>query len=277
MVDSTNLNRREWLKAIGAGATALALRNQTLAAEEPAPKLPPLDKNDPKTLAAIFDGITFTDQHGEKLDPAELLREGEAIVLFGYGGCPRCQEISKTVSAVQQKLIDKNKKVPVLVVSVQPEKDRGAMREYIARYHELGIRQFQPGKDADKKLPENKEDRRKAAETGFDAYDKKNEEGRKEEQAGRIFHIACPPKDEDSKTIQNRISEALKLAGSKKLLITSDKPKEHTAFVTIFSDGKAVETYRSLNDKLKAPREFADRRADEIIKKIMELEKSKGR
>lgn len=277
MDENTVESRRRFIRRpveMAAAAAVASIAKPLLAL---APETPPLDKNDKKTLAAIFDGIALTDQHGEKLDPAELFRDGEAIILFGYGGCPRCQEISHTVAAVQQKLIDKGKKVPIIVVSVQPENDKDAMREYIARYHELGVRQFQPEGAESKRLPAGEEERRKQAEEGFDRYEAKKGDDKKEEQAGRIFHIVCPPQDGDSKTIQERMSEALKLAGSKKLLITSDNPKQHPAFMTVFSDGNAVETYRALNPDQKAPPAFANGRADEIVSKIMELEKGKRR
>lgn len=242
----------------------------------PSAEKPPLDKNDKQTLAAVFDGIALTDQHGKTFDPAQVLRDGPAVVLFGYGGCPRCQEISKTVASLQQQLIDKGRKVPILVVSVQPDKDSKAMREYIARYHEMGVRQFQPQDEASKALPENAEERRKQAEAGFDAYEKKDDAGQKKEQAERIFHIVCPPKDEDAKTIQERISEGLKKAGSKNMLITSKTPKEHTSFMIVFNDGKAVEAYRALNPKQEAPPDFTKSRAGEVAAKIQSLGPSKA-
>lgn len=124
----------------------------------------------PASLTEAFKGITLTDQNGNAFDPAKQFANGECVVLFGYGGCPMCQNITQTVAVLQEKMEKSGKHVPIIVVSVQPEKDSAPdkRKEYIESYAEMKVHET----DA---------------------------EGR------RVLHVVCPKSAEDAKTIQTRL------------------------------------------------------------------------
>lgn len=233
---SEPMSRRRFLETSGRSAAALVLAGQVRAdAQQPEKS----KKDEEKTLAKVFEGITLTDQYGKEFKPAELFKDKQCIVLFGYGGCPMCEKISDTVAAVQQELIRQGKNVPIVVVSVQPEQDSyreeqrdaagrvtqsNPMRRYVASYYVEGVRQFQ-----DEVLPDDEQKRREAGERSYDGAKDKP-------QGDRILHVVCPPKAEDAQEIERRIG----------LIFNENDPKVHSSFLTLFDKGVATKHYRGL-------------------------------
>jgi len=189
-----------------------------------------------RKLGNVTDGITLTDQHGKAFNMAELLGKGPCLVVFGYGGCPMCQRITDSVAAIQSEMIGQKRKLPIVVISVQPEQDRGddAMKTYTASYYEKGVRQF-----ADETLPDGAARRREAGERAFTAA-----KGKKQED--RILHIVCPPTAKDAQTLEQRIG----------LLINVKDAKQHSAFITLFNNGQVVKGFRALDREQNAPAAF---------------------
>ena len=217
-MSSELLSRRELFQRTGTSALALVLANMggnVVMAD---------DEKQPKTLAEVFKDIPLTDQLGKEFKPAELFKDTQCLVLFGYGGCPLCQEISNTVAAVQQELIRQGKTVPIVVVSVQPEKDKDGMKAYVGSYYVKGVRQFQ-----EELLPKDEEKRRAIGEKSFD-------DAKDKPQLGRILHVVCPPSAKDAQEAERRIG----------LIFNQNDPKSHSSFLTLFDKGVAAKSYRGL-------------------------------
>jgi|GEM_PF-3499372 len=176
-------------------------------------------------IGTIFPGdLKLTDQHGKEFRPAELFGDKPAIVLFGYGGCPRCQLITDTVATIQQRLEKDGKHVPIVVISVQPEEDRNNMKDYIGSYYAKGIKQF-----SGETLPADEEGRVKLGEQSFEA-------ARDKPQSERIFHLVCPPTAKDAQKLQEALG----------LINNPNNAKDHSAFITLFKDGVKSSQYRGL-------------------------------
>ncbi len=227
----------------------------------------------PSSLESVFKDIPVTDQHGEKINLADVLKGKPALMFFGYNGCPRCGTIADSIAIIQQKLVADKQEVPIIVVSVQPEKDSKEVtrREYVVKYYQEGLRQYQTEeiKDSDKSRAE-------LGSAAFDAVAKKTPQEQVADQKNRIFHIIFTPKAEDAKTLQNLISNELKKAGSRNMLITTKDPKQHTSFGTLFNaEGNVVEAYRALDANQQAPEKFTATLAQDISRKVTEIQNPK--
>jgi cytochrome oxidase Cu insertion factor (SCO1/SenC/PrrC family) len=207
-----------------------------------------------KSLEEIFANTPLTDQHGKNFDPAELFKDGHAIVLFGYGGCPMCQKITDTVVTLQNEMEKNGKHVPIVVVSVQPETDRDQMKDYVGKYYFKGMKQF-----PDEVLPKDKE-------TWQDFGEKAFEDAKDKPQAGRILHVVCPPSDVAAQEIERRL----------KFIINENDPQQHSSFITLFDEGKVVKDYRGLPPKGMDAKTYANGVAATLITDLNMLEKSKA-
>lgn len=221
------MQRRDFLAA----ATAAALAPKTFAQ-----KL----LGEPSDLAKIFEGIELTDQYGKTFNPAELFKEKQALVLFGYGGCPMCENISQTVAAIQAALRKDNREVPIVVISVQPESDhyieekkdadgkvteKNPMKQYVGSYYTQGVVQFQ-----DDEFPERDKDGTR--DMGEKAYEK----GRTLPAEKRVLHVVCPKTNENSQELEKRIAKLTGTASG----IDPRNQKQHSRDLTLFSQGKLI-------------------------------------
>jgi cytochrome oxidase Cu insertion factor (SCO1/SenC/PrrC family) len=221
----------------------------------------------------VFKDIQVTDQHGEKINLAEVLKGKPALMFFGYNGCPRCGTIADSIAVIQQKLVTEKQEVPIIIVSVQPEKDseEKTRREYIIKYYQEGLRQYQA-----EELKDSDKSRAELGSAAFDVVAKKIKQEQVADQKSRIFHIIFTPKAEDAKNLQNLISEELKKAGSRNMLITTKDPKQHTSFGTLFNaEGNVVEAYRALDANQQAPEKFTATLAQDISRKVTEIQNPK--
>ena len=196
-------------------------------AEEPRAPLPPAQHAPSASLEESFKGATLTDQYGKPFDPAQL-KKGPVIVLFGYGDCPRCTTISRSVAAIQQKLLSEGKNVPIVVVSVQPEQDADKQRRIITGYYERGVRQF--SLEGDMAQPLGEEFVQELQDARLAAY----EQSRDMPQSSRLLHVLRPQSNAMSLEIQQRMGH-----------VTQGEEK-HAALITLFNDGKFVEHYTAL-------------------------------
>ncbi len=216
--DDTRTSRRDFLRTASGAALAAALGACGGEPQEPVkPKPKPATKKE-----SIFSGIALTDQHGKPFDPAQL---EQALVLFGYGGCPMCQNISDSVAAIQDKLLAEGKQVPIVVVSVQPEEDKKDLKTYVASYYVKGVKQF-----ASEKLPPADDARRLMGEKAFDAAEKLP-------QRDRILHVVCPPDSDAAKMLQ---TQRMGYAQNPK------NPESHTPYITLVKQGVVVKNIRAL-------------------------------
>jgi cytochrome oxidase Cu insertion factor (SCO1/SenC/PrrC family) len=190
----------------------------------------PVVPKDSDTLQAVFKDMPLTDQYGKPFNPAELFAKGPVLVMFGRNVCDMCEKIGVTAAAIQKEMSRKNVNIPIIVVSVMPEKDRfhegesNPMREYVERYARQNVRQF----------PEN---------ISYDA-------GKNKPQKDRILHIVCTPKQKfpESKynypqTLQNRVGELFK--GITNVFDPSTE-ESHSQYITLFNDGRASLTLSTL-------------------------------
>ncbi|MCE2926774.1 MAG: SCO family protein [Rickettsiales bacterium] len=275
-----------WLIRMGAtsavAASAFGQPNQSGSQVSPADgvtQVAPLDPNKkeetkkPSSLESVFKDIQVTDQHGEKINLAEVLKGKPALMFFGYNGCPRCGTIADSIAVIQQKLVTEKQEVPIIIVSVQPEKDseEKTRREYIIKYYQEGLRQYQA-----EELKDSDKSRAELGSAAFDVVAKKIKQEQVADQKSRIFHIIFTPKAEDAKNLQNLISEELKKAGSRNMLITTKDPKQHTSFGTLFNaEGNVVEAYRALDANQQAPEKFTATLAQDISRKVTEIQNPK--
>ena len=270
------MDRRGFLGAAGGTLAAILAGGKDALAQPqntPANAQKQEEAKKPSSLESVFKDIQVTDQHGEKINLAEALKGKPALMFFGYNGCPRCGTIADSIAVIQQKLVAEKQEVPIIVVSVQPEKDseEKTRREYIIKYYQEGLRQYQSEelKDSDKSLAE-------LGSAAFDGVAKKTPQEQAADQKSRIFHIIFTPKAEDAKNLQNLISEELKKAGSKNMLITAKDPKQHTSFGTLFdAKGNVVEAYRALDANQQAPEKFTATLAQDISRKVTEIQNPK--
>ena len=255
--DNTQPTRRQFLQAVV--ATPIALRAQQ---QEPQPKKDDTAKKQEPKKETPFTGIAFTDQHGKAFDPAEL---EQALVVFGFEGCPECQKISTTVAAVQSKLLTDKKNVPIIIVSVQPDADRDSMKSYVAYYYKKGAKQF-----AREELPEANNEKWKnnknekltpeEAEAARESLGEKSFETAKNlPQRDRILHVICPPDSEAAKLLQTRLGH----------LQNPKNPESHTSYITLIKNGVKAEEFRALPYNNSAPDEkFLKRLADQVSASI---------
>lgn len=217
----------------------------------------------PTDIEKVFSGIAITDQTGKAPDMA-FLAKGQCIVLFGYGNCPVCAEITKTVAATQKKLLAKGMNdVPIVVVSVQPEKDRDNMAFYISGYHQAGIRQF-----ADERLPEDGE--REATGREMIAQAGKRPAGE------RLLHVLCPADAQAAQEMQRRIAA---IAGTT-TGIDEKNTRQHSMFLTLMDQGRVVKPSDGpfkgvqLNRKtgqFEAPESLVKKQSDRMVKEVANL------
>ena len=178
----------------------------------------------PTQLEEMLKGFSMTDQAGKPVD-VSALSKGQCVVLFGYGNCPLCAEITKTVSEIQKRMLEADiKDVPIIIISAQPEKDRDNMANYLGGFHISGMKQF--------------------------ASEAKQEEGKARKEIGeemiaaaknlpaneRILHVLCPENAEQTQEIQKRLA---KIAGTPSGTDPKN-PKQHTRNLTLITDGKIV-------------------------------------
>ena len=237
MPDHTDLpSRRNFLKGAAAAFAATSLPLHSLQ-----------DPQNPKSLTKIFEGVQLQDQYGKDLNPVELFKDRNALVMFGYGGCQMCQKIGITVAAVQTEIDGRNKKIaednkklsddkkkplidlPIIVVSVLPAQDRfkdgkeNPMKAYVDSYAENGVRQTK--------------------ESGV-SY----ERGKAVEQKDRVLHVVTTQdgkleNDYDMpQTIQSRLAK--EFPRTNRFLPTDTK--SHSPYITLFKNGIAVQTERAI-------------------------------
>lgn len=171
----------------------------------------------PANIADIFRNMRMTDQYGQAFDPVSL-GKGPALVLFGYGGCPMCQKITQSVAVIQEEMEKQGRRVPIVVVSVQPEDDRDNMEYYLSGFYSKGVKQF-----SNETLPIK--DVQQAYHTG-----------KNRPQGERLLHVVCPPTAQDAQNLERAMG----------LIINQNHPKQHSSFITLFHNGTAVRSYRGL-------------------------------
>lgn len=236
-------SRRQFLQmaANATGAAAILSGVDAHAAGVPQPEAitDPATKRTP-TLAEVFKDIPLTDQYGKSFDPTSLFADKPCLIVFGYGGCPLCEEISNSVAASQNKL----KNVPVIVISVQPDEDRDRMQDYVSRYYAKGIKQF-----AEETLPAATA---KRIELGKKSY----LENRDKPQSERLLHIACPPSAEAAQLLEDRLQ----------LFHNRARSKVHSFDIVVCKNGKASHKQLAINESFEAPPAFAQGVAENVSK-----------
>ncbi len=237
-------SRRGFLRVAMTAPLAVALAACDTGTQDPAKPVPAPAKKAETVKDNIFTGISFTDQHGKKFKPEEL---DQALVVFGYGGCPMCQKITDSVEAIQKKLLEDGKSVPIVVISVQPEQDRDDLKTYVSSYYVKGVKQF-----ASETLPEDDAARRALGKKSF-------ETAKTLPQRDRILHVICPPDSAAAKTLQTRME----------LSQNPNKPESHTAYITLVKNGVVGQKFRSLpNDNGDPTPEFMQALAERISQSI---------
>lgn len=180
------LNRRRFLQgsaAALAGGSMISMQGEAEGA----------------SLKEAITGLAITDQNGEKFN-LNLALQKPCIVVFGYGGCPLCDEITDVVAATQKKMLAKGiTDVPIIIISAQPEADRNEMREYVKRYESAGVKEFPPA------------------------------------GSQRILHVLCPPTARDTQDLERAVA---KEAGTDTGLGRSTK--QHSRYLTPCMNGKAL-------------------------------------
>ncbi len=217
-------------------------------------------------LHTIFEGAETRHQAKgadgalAKVDVPSVAARGDCLVLFGYKGCPRCQEITETVVAVQKKLIAEKRCVPIVVVSTQPTKDASAMTEYLTRYKNMGIQEFASNSAA----------RRQEFAEGI--HQPSPVEAPLPE---RIFHIVLPKDENTAGIIQQRLFDVNQKLPAKKEIVRMDtagtlpgSPTQHSPYIAHFRDGKMVNVYRGIDKNNAAPAPFVKLVTSEICNAI---------
>lgn len=251
-------NRRDFLRQTAAAVATAAAATTPWTAKVEAKPATPVRGGD---LAKAFDGIHLTDQYGQAFDPEKILGKKDCLVLFGYGGCPLCEEISNSVAAIQKELLANQLDVPIVVVSAQPDADRyqpdapNPMKSYIAKYHEKGVKQF-----ATSPLSENEGDRQSEGEQIYDNA----ASSAATSQSRRILHVVCPPSIQDTQTIEKRLG----------LIYNPNDPKSHTAFITHYHHGEKMQKYRAL-ESFRSSDAFAGKLAKEVTAGIQSLNRQR--
>ncbi|MGE0754719.1 MAG: SCO family protein [Alphaproteobacteria bacterium] len=253
--NSSQLSRRSFLKTSGL-VLAAGLTGAGYSAQ---------NRQNPVTdVSRIFDGIALTDQYGEPFDPSLLLRDKTALLAFGYGGCPMCNQINKTIAETHQKLTAAGHDVPLVVVSVLPDQDNKSVQTRKENAENLfvnGVDLLPPARlkqlvqeREDEKAKEEKREPRKAEEiigdiSGFseqskkarrallDAYDLFDRIGAMDaSQRQRAFHHVMPADSEAAQTLQRRLAE---ISGTR-AGINSRNPRQHTRYLTLLDRGQVV-------------------------------------
>lgn len=142
-----------------------------------APETPPK----PLNVTDILAGTTFKDQYGKAFNPKTELKDKPYLLVFGFGGCQICQNISHSLGAMQDALLKNGDEIPIVTVSIKPEQDKDNMKDYVARYHVVGTRL-----DAKETLPADADGRYKAGEKAYERFKDKP-------QRGRMLNILCAP------------------------------------------------------------------------------------
>lgn len=190
----------------------------------------------------IFKDIPVTDQTGRAFNPSQCSK-GITLVVFGWGGCPVCQEMTKTLAMTQQKLLKAGHEVQVVVVSMQPEKDRDNMPYYVGGYFQAGMQQ-------------SPNDKILSGASARRAYGEKQLEAAKAlPQENLMLHVLCPPKGTDSQEVVKRLA---KQAGVSTGLNALD-PRQHPFTFTLFKDGNIVMP----RDKSGNPQQFSGAKSSE--------------
>lgn len=179
------------------------------------------DNANQPSLKETIKGKVFYYQHSDaqgengkpKPYPLDKILESPCYVIHGYGDCPLCEEITKVIAAVQKKLFEQGiEDVPIVVISVWPEKDRGKPEERLSDYNAAGVKQV----NSDKPLLKS---------WGHLPPKDLN------------LHLVIPPSKEDAQAIQMAIAgkgEANTDPG-----LGADFT-QHTRYITLCVDGKAL-------------------------------------
>lgn len=130
-------SRRDFLRAAAAGVAAaplLALDNAALA------------QRGNTNATQLLKETELKDQYGQVFKPDVTLAGRPYMLVFGYQSCPFCQNISGNLGAAQQAMIDKGlikekQEIPIVLVSIKPEKDQDRPTQYLADYYAAGVRQ----------------------------------------------------------------------------------------------------------------------------------------
>ncbi|MFO0388935.1 MAG: SCO family protein [Alphaproteobacteria bacterium] len=255
--DTSQPTRRDFLRITAGAGFATAISANKLAAQEPQKQDPKKQeptpaKKEEKKDAGVFKDISFTDQHGKAFKPEEL---EQSLVVFGYGGCPMCQKITDSVAAIQAKLLADDKKIPIVVISVQPDEDKKDLKTYIASYYRKGVKQF-----ANEELPEADDARELRGKKSFDAAEKLP-------QRDRILHVLCPPDSDAAKTLQTRLG----------LFQNPNKPTSHSSYIILIKNGVKAEEFRALPKDNSAPDEkFLKELAEKVSASIPAIKEEKS-
>lgn len=241
------VSRRQFLGVSAGFAAALAASGTR--------SLAPL-AGDKKKLSDVFKDTTFTDQYGKSIDVAALYKDKPVIVMFGYGGCQKCKVITKTVTAIQQKLLAEGKDVAIAVVSVNPEqdvfadKDYNPMKVWAGSYYENNVVQFKGEKGG-------------SEEAGSALYDADKEKPQKD----RILHLLHADDKASPGTLHDRLE----------LIHNREQPLQHSAFYVLFDQGVEAARERLLDRNQQAPDEFVEKASQECLAHVNALSKGRAR
>lgn len=225
-----DMTRRQWMQSVAAATAATVFPTSRALAPE-----------NPPTVTAILSSADFTDQYGKRFDPQTTLKDKPYLLVFGFEGCARCENIGASLAATQKALLEAGYEVPIVVVSVNPEEDRLKMKEYVARYYEQGIKQIK-----DEKFSGNAETRYALGKEAFDKFQNEDKKKRtllankeidqetyndflRRAQRGRLLHILCAPSQKKAVELEDQLA------------ITGPDPKGHTGIIFLCDkDGKKI-------------------------------------
>lgn len=250
-------SRREFLKFVTL-APAATYANRLMPQDKP---------QDPKSdTQKVFEGINLTDQYGQPFDPSRLFADKTALLAFGYGGCPMCNEINKTIAHSQEALSTAEHNVPLVVISVIPEQDNDNAQTRLANVKSLflsGIDLVPKSEleaivtqlEAEKAKAEKREPKsakaiigdisgvgdvgREARETLVKQYDIIGAIAKMENsQRKRSFNHVMPASAKDAQELQKRLA---KIAGWRTSGTSSRNPRQHTRYLTLLDRGSVVQ------------------------------------
>ncbi len=253
------LTRRDWMAGT-AGAGALAWLGKGVKAQE---------KRGTTSLDTIFAKTKLADQSSEKQGDFDLpatFNDRPCLILFGYNGCPKCQEITKTVAETQKQLLKAKLDIPIIVISTQPEQDKRHLQDYVKRYGEAKVYEF-----ADDAVA-----RRGQLLKGLGGKDQNDET-----QGQRILHVVLPENKDQAIDIQQRLHQVAKGAGIKTMRNSgtiAGNAKQHSPYIALFDQGNIKQAFRGLDNDNQASETFAKRQAATIVKQVQGLkEQGRGR
>jgi hypothetical protein len=261
MGHADGMSRRGFLGAVGSGFAAAMVGENSANGFAAAVAQQDDDTSD---LYEIFKNIPMDDQTTVKDEDASFnipkqFGKGQCLILFGFNGCPRCSEITKTLIHTQEKMIKQKAVIPIIVVSTNPagkDGDRKHVQEYIQRYED------------------------------YQAPDYKGR-GVKETVGGKtVLHIALPESAGAAQQIQQRLFAQNQAAHEKNSAITEmhgsglarGKNAPHTPYLTLFENGEMKQVFRGINPvDDKSSDSFAARTANDIVSTIKSNQVSASR